>query len=505
MTQAVARLLLVIIASISALVVGVPRAHAQIFVPPPNNPVPTATTSAGGASSQALTPLATYGVLGLACTVGSTMVQAALMPRELTSAEVTRNGMTCFLGPAGWLLAGALFPELNAPSSPQPRPPRGTQGGGRGGFTAPPAGAFGFVPNEVLLRVRAGTSDAYLQRMARRLNLTRLETQTFTLTGQSVQRWRIDGGRSVAGVIQSLARYVRVIAAQSNNFFRLQQGTAPAQSGSAQYVVDKLHLLEAHRITGGDDVPVAVIDSQIDESHPELAGTVVKRLDLTGAPAAAHAHGTGMAGAVAAKGRLTGVAPRARLLAVRAFGGGAASTDATTFNVIKGIDWAASEGARVINMSFAGPRDPLMAEILAAADARGVVLVAAVGNAGPRSPPLFPGAYRQVIGVTATDSHDKLLPVANRGAQVAVAAPGVDVLLPAPGGGLQVTSGTSAAAAHVSGVAALLLARNPQLRPADVRRLLTTTATTLGPRPRNSEFGAGLVDALKAVDAAAPR
>jgi hypothetical protein len=461
-------------------------------------------------TSSHLTPLATYGVFGFVCTVGSTIVHAALMPRELTGAEVMRNGMACFLGPAGWLLAGALFPELGAaPPSPPPRGGQGggQSGGGRGGFTAPPAGGFGFVPDEVLLRLRPNANQAYLRRMARRLGMTLLETQDFALTGDSIQRWRIDSGRSVASVIRALARYGRVAAAQSNNYYRLMQqpATVAAQPNAAQYVIEKLHLVAAHRISGGEDIPVAVIDSQIDEAHPELAGAVAERFDATGDPPAPHAHGTGMAGAVAAHGRLTGVAPRARLLAVRAFGSRAASADGTTFNVLKGIDWAAGEGVRVINMSFAGPRDPLMAQMIRAADARGIVLIAAVGNAGPTSPPLYPGAYAQVIGVTATDAHDRLLAVANRGPQVAVSAPGVDILLPAPGGGLQVTSGTSAASAHVSGVVALLLARNPRLKPADIRRLLTVTASRLGEGPRARDFGAGLVDPLKAVEAIAAR
>jgi subtilisin family serine protease len=483
---------------------GIGGGGGNQFVPPQRIVV-------GGGSH--LTPLAAYGVFGFVCTVGSTIVHAAVMPRELTSAEVMRNGMTCFLGPAGWLLAGALFPELNAPVPPKSPPPRGGQGGGqsgggRSGFTAPPAGAFGFVPNEVLLRLRAGTSQAYVQRMAQRLGMTLLETQDFALTGESIQLWRIDGGRSVAGVVRALARYGRVAAAQSNNYYRLMQQQAAidrSPSNAAQYVVEKLHLLAAHRVTNGDDIPVAVIDSQIDDSHPDLAGAVAERFDVTGDPPAPHTHGTGMAGAVAARGRLIGVAPRARLLAVRAFGSRAASADGTTFNVLKGIDWAAGEGARVINMSFAGPRDPMMAQMIKAASTRGIVLVAAVGNAGPKSPPLYPGAYPDVIGVTATDANDKLLAVANRGPQIAVSAPGVDILLPAPGGGLQVTSGTSAAAAHVSGVAALLLARNPQLKPADIRRLLTSTASRLGAGASSRDFGAGLVDPSKAIEAVAAR
>ena len=112
----------------------------------------------------------------------------------------------------------------------------------------------------------------------------------------------------------------------------------------------------------------------------------------------------------------------------------------------------------------------MLRDMLAKAYARGMVLIAAVGNAGPRSPPLYPAAYPHVIGVTAADADDKLLPVANRGPQVAFAAPGVAVIEPAPGNSYQVTSGTSIAAAHASGVAALVLARDPKLKPAAVRR-----------------------------------
>src|SRR5438132_2901844 len=90
---------------------------------------------------------------------------------------------------------------------------------------------------------------------------------------------------------------------------------------------------------------------------------------------------------------------------------------------------------------------------------------AAAGNAGPNSPPLFPGADPSVIAVTATDVDDALFSGANRGNHIAVAAPGVDVLVPAPEGAYQFTTGTSVAAAEVSGVVALMLERNPSLTP----------------------------------------
>ena len=244
--------------------------------------------------------------------------------------------------------------------------------------------------------------------------------------------------------LRGLLPFGRIAAAQPNFFYRFGQAQPPAAAGSAsqsepsaaQYVVPKLHLMEAHRITNGDDVLVAVIDSKIDTSHPDLAGVIADQYDALGTSSPAHMHGTGMAGAIAAHSKLIGVAPKVKLLAVRAFSGDKDSAQGTTFNILKGLDWAASKNARIVNMSFAGPADPMFRDMLAKAHARGIVLIAAVGNAGPRSPPLYPAADPDVIGVTATDADDKLLPQANRGPQVAVAAPGVQVLEPAPDGGL---------------------------------------------------------------------
>jgi subtilisin family serine protease len=277
----------------------------------------------------------------------------------------------------------------------------------------------------------------------------------------------------------------------------------PAASGD-QYAPAKLHLLEAHRLATGNRVLVAVIDSGVDASHPDLAGAVVENFDAATDDTAAHSHGTGMAGAIAARRTVLSTAPRVGLLTVRAFSMKPNSAEGTTFNIIKGLDWAAEKGARIINMSFAGPADPRLKDALAKASRKGIVLIAAAGNAGPRSPPLFPAADSNVIAVTATDIDDSLFQGANRGSHIAVAAPGVDILVPAPGGTYQFTTGTSVASAHVSGVAALLIERNPSLTPADIRRVLTRSAKSLG-KGREKEVGAGLVDAYAAVSQARPR
>ena len=127
------------------------------------------------------------------------------------------------------------------------------------------------------------------------------------------------------------------------------------------------------------------------------------------------------------------------------------------------------------------------------------MLVAAAGNDGPQAPEAYPAAYPEVIAVTATDVDDKSLAVANRGSYVAVAAPGVDIFVAAPNGGYDYSTGTSVAAAHVSGLAALLIERNPGLTPDAIRAILVRTARDLGPPGRDDEFGAGLVNAYEAL------
>jgi subtilisin family serine protease len=194
------------------------------------------------------------------------------------------------------------------------------------------------------------------------------------------------------------------------------------------------------------------------------------------------------------------VAPHASILAVRAFGESSNTAEGTTVSIIKGIEWAVSQGAKVINMSFAGPRDPALERAIKVARDKGVVLIAAAGNAGPKSPPLYPAADPNVIAVTATDARDRGFRAANQGPQLSVASPGVEILAPAPEEAYQMSTGTSIATAHISGVVALMLERDPTLTPADVRRVLEETATDLGPKGKDAQFGWGLVNPQRALE-----
>jgi subtilisin family serine protease len=211
-----------------------------------------------------------------------------------------------------------------------------------------------------------------------------------------------------------------------------------------------------------------------------------------------------MAGAIASRSYLRGVAPRTRILAICAFGGNAASAESTTMQIIRGIDYAVARGARIINMSFAGAHDPMLERALRTAHDKGVSLIAAVGNEGPKSAPLHPGADPAVIAVTATDSADRVFARANQGNYIAVAAPGVDVIVDAPSNGYALTTGTSVAAANVSGVAALLMENKENIDPETLRYYLVTTAKALSARTR-AEAGSGLVDPVGALAAKPPQ
>jgi hypothetical protein len=369
----------------------------------------------------------------------------------------------------------------------------------------PPAGERRYVPDQVVIEVVGNLSDQRFNALLNRLHLTSVETRRIPLINTTFHLVRITDGGSVTAKIRALnaAGFTR---SQPNYLFGLVQASAATAAAEApdpsQYAVAKLHLDEAHRLALGDDVRVAVIDSGVDTTHPALAGVVEKSFDALNSSEGPHMHGTAITGIIAGHGHLSGAAPAVRILAARAF----STTQGSTVSIVASLDWAVSEHARVVNMSFAGPSDPALERALkAAAEVHHVVLVAATGNAGPKSPPLWPAADPHVIGVTATDYDDHLFAMANRGRQVAIAAPGVDILIALPGNAYKMESGTSFSCAFVSGVAALLIQRNPNLTPDAVAKVLEKTAHHLGQqKTRDDLFGAGLMDALQAVSAVAP-
>lgn len=407
------------------------------------------------------------------------------------------------------VVSGKRNLRAGPPDSGGPGSSRAARGGGNG---VPPDNERRYVPDEVMVELVGNPTDQTFAGIEARHRLNRLDTQRIGLTNSTWVRWRIPDRRSVPTVIRALQADTTVRSAQPNYLFVLQQEQrekpAAAQNGgpaesqpmeqagdSAQYALAKLHLPEAQALARGKRVVVAVIDTEIDKTHVELSGAIADSYDALGTVAALEPHGTGIAGTIAAHAKLLGAAPAVSILAIRAFGAGSG----TTMTIIKGLDYAVAHDARIINMSFAGPVDPALTRALASAHAKGRILIAAVGNKGPKSPALFPAADPHVIAVTATDANDKLFDGANRGEHIAVAAPGVDILVPAPGNVYTMSTGTSFASAYVSGVVALLAERRPDLTPDAAKNLLMSTAHDLGPKGRDALFGAGLMDASRAI------
>jgi subtilisin family serine protease len=402
----------------------------------------------------------------------------------------------------------------------------------------PPRGEVRYLPREWVVQIADEVPRAQIDALAAQLGVTVVAAQGFGFGGRTIYHFRSTGERDVPDLIRQMEQNRIVASAQPNYVYRVTQlaprprpaelpplvpppandagavvaPAAPAGADAAsvaaaealppgdatQYTIEKLQLRAVHQQARGRGIAIAVIDSEVDGRHPDIQRAVKERFDPTGSRSAPDNHGTGMAGAIASRQRLLGVAPDAEIVAIRAFDNKAGGAEATSFQILKGLDHAMRRNVRIINMSFAGPYDGMIERKLQAAYERGIVLVAAAGNAGPKSPPLYPAASPSVIGVTALDAGDQPFTQANQGKHVAIAAPGVEILVPAPNDTYQLTTGTSVAAAHVSGVVALMLEKRPELTPDDVRAILAGSATAIAVT-RDNRTGAGLINPLKAL------
>jgi len=239
------------------------------------------------------------------------------------------------------------------------------------------------------------------------------------------------------------------------------------------------HIAELHRYTTGRDVKVAVIDSGVDAAHPDLQGQVAINTNFVdGAPTPAENHGTAVAGIIAARagnGGIVGVAPQARLMGLRACWQQAdQATRCNSFTLGKAINYAILNGAKVINLSLSGPPDKLLDRLLDVALERGIGVVGAID--AQAKGPAFPASHRGVMAVAA-QPRDATLTATNGAAAGSTAegplyAPGRDVPTTMPGGRWSFVNGSSYAAAHVSGMLALLDELQPQATPAQLRELL---------------------------------
>ncbi|GAA2947824.1 type VII secretion-associated serine protease mycosin [Streptomyces enissocaesilis] len=303
---------------------------------------------------------------------------------------------------------------------------------------------------------------------------------------------------------------------------------APARADTIraqQWALDAMHTDRAWRTTKGKGVTVAVLDTGVDGSHPDLEGRVLEGKDLIGFGAregdrAWARHGTAMAGIIAGHGNgpgradgVVGIAPEAKILPVRVILEGAdparkRSRSTRGHALAEGIRWAADHGADVINLSLGD--DSKSAHPEAAEDAavqyalaKGAVVVASAGNSGEEGDHIsYPAAYPGVIAVAAVDSAGTHASFSTRRWYATVSAPGVDVIIADPDRRYYEGWGTSAASAFVSGAAALVRSAYPQLTPAQVKKLLADTARDAPEGGRDDARGHGFVDPAAALEAA---
>jgi type VII secretion-associated serine protease mycosin len=287
---------------------------------------------------------------------------------------------------------------------------------------------------------------------------------------------------------------------------------------SDQWSLDNLSIESAWTRSRGAQVDIAVIDTGVAATHPDLRGKVCSGVAYLGGTGVAqtgkgatdpHGHGTHVAGIAAASSDdgvgIAGVAPQARIIPVRVMGSGGSGH---TSDVARGITWAVDHGAEVINLSLGGPATHVMRIAVDYAVSNGVVVVAAAGNDGdtdrnkdliPDNTPSYPAAFDGSIAVASYDSNGTVSSFSTRGDYVDVAAPGSWILSTLNSGGWGPMSGTSMATPHVAGIAALLIAQQPSRTPAQVRQRLESTAVDAGATGPDPAYGVGRVRPVAAL------
>ena len=287
--------------------------------------------------------------------------------------------------------------------------------------------------------------------LARTNGLTLVTDWPLPILGLDCYVMDVPPSRQPDDVAAQLARDPRVAWAQRMNAFRSLGHDDPLFD--LQPANREWHLGEMHATATGHGVHVAIIDSGVQLDHPDLSGQVAMNANFVAEGGTlAESHGTAVAGVIAARADnhigIAGVAPGARLFALRACRQASpAATMCTTLSLALALHRAIDRGAQVINLSLVGPSDRLIEQLVGAALARGISVVAAADRSVPKGG--FPAGVRGVIAVV-----DEASGAAPAGM---VAAPGTDVPATLPGSRWGLVSGASYAAAHVSGLLALML------------------------------------------------
>jgi hypothetical protein len=239
---------------------------------------------------------------------------------------------------------------------------------------------------------------------------------------------------------------------------------------------------------------IGMIDTAVDVAHPAFSGSHLQTQHFgSDASKSPQFHGTAIASMLSAQSaEYSGIAPASHLFAASVFErDGDRGEVASTASLVKALDWLAREQVEVINISLAGPPNRLLEAVLNRVHERGIPVLAAAGNAGPASAPLYPAAYESVVAITAVEADGRVFRLANRGDYLDLAAPGVNIRHAEAGGSYVVSSGTSFAVPFATVAVARLHASEPGTA---VLESLYRSAYDLGPPGKDDIYGYGLLD-----------
>lgn len=356
----------------------------------------------------------------------------------------------------------------------------------------------GWAQGRLLVAPRAGLSDAEFEKILKTHNVVpkgyfrQINTYVLELP---------------AGVSEVAA--MKLLRENRNlKYVELDMAMAPAAtvndpSFSSSWALPKIQAPVAWDVTNGSGVTIAILDTGVDGTHPDLAANMVpgwNMYDNNADTSDVHGHGTSVSGTAAMAGNngagSAGVAWGARIMPVRV---AAPDGYAFTSTIAQGVNWAADNGAKVVNISYGVSGSAAVQSAAQYLRNKGGVVVVAGGNSGVLEDT---AANATLLSVSATDSNDARTSWSTYGNFIDLAAPGLSIYAPTRGGGYANVSGTSFASPITAATVALMMSANSTLSPADIDNILKSTAVDLGTAGFDPYYGAGRIDAAKAVAAA---
>ena len=395
--------------------------------------------------------------------------------------------------------------------------------GCRGALQQPtlPAERMEGVPKQLLARqvivTLAPASPEQWTRMAQTLTQTYGLPQVgaFPLRSIGVQCvvLQLPENVAVADIVQQLARHPMVESVQPNQFFQGLTTVHNDPYATLQHGAQTVRADRVHHLVTGKGVKVAVIDTGVDVEHPDLHGRVFQTANFVDGGEQSFtqdSHGTAVAGIIAARANnaigIFGIAPEAELLALKACWQRTVTAQqamCSSWTLAKAIDFAILAEARILNFSLAGPSDALVTRLLTKAAEHGITVIAATLE--EEQGPGFPASLGTVIAVFSSDTQGHVRLTTAVAPASLLAAPGVDILTTTPQRSYDFLSGSSLAAAHVTGIAALLLEQNPTLSPDRLSALFQATSRPALGTDGTSQHTVGIIDACNALRTLVPR